>query len=115
MRWRFKLHQADHRLVFLFFLLWVFALVLSALFYLYGPPVIPLWYSLNILEQRLAPSYYIWVFPAMSTVILLISLFNGRRTNLEHERYLARLSLLTGLALQFLILIAQLRIIKIIL
>ena len=112
---RYSIHHEDQRLVFMFFALWVVSLLLSALFYLYGPPFVPLWYSLTVTTEQLAPKAYIWVFPAISAVVTVLSLWQGRRSQLEHERYLARLSLLSGLVLMVLLLIAQLRILKIIL
>ena len=115
MRWRYSIHHQDQKLVFLFFALWVATLLLSALVFMFGPPLIPLWYSLPLLREQLASSEYVWVFPAVSATITLVSLWQGRRSDLEHERYLARLSLISGLALMVILLIAQLRIIKIIL
>lgn len=115
MRWHYSLHQHDRRITFMFFVLWVMTLLLSSLFYIYGPLYLPLWYSLTIASDQLAPRYYIWVFPLINTIILMFSLWYGRHTDLDHERYIARLSLLTGLVLMILLLIAQLRIIKIIL
>lgn len=114
-RFRYSIHHEDQRLVFLFFALWVISLLLSALFFLFGPSYLPLWYSLPLPAEQLAPKIYVWVFPGLSAVITLLSLWQGRRTDLDHERYLARLSLLSGLALMVCLLIAQIRIMKIIL
>lgn len=115
MKWKFSIHQQDRRLVFIFFVLWVVSLLLSSLFYLYGPPFIPLWYSLAVETDQIAPKIFIWVFPVISALILIVSLWNGRCTTMEHERYIARLSLLSGLVLMALLLISQFRILKIVL
>lgn len=88
---------------------------MSSLFYLYGPPFFPVWYSRTVEAEQLAPKVFIWVFPSVATVILILSLFFGRKTDLEHERYLAKLSLWSGLILFLFLLVAQLRILKIIL
>lgn len=115
LKWRYSLHEEDRRLAFLFFVGWVLSLLMSALFYLYGPLYAPLWYSLTVKSDQIATREWMWVFPGISTLILFVSLWTGRRSNLEHERFLARFSLLAGLALMVLLLIAQLRIIKIVL
>ena len=114
-RFHFSIHHQDQRLVFLFFAIWVISLLVSALLYLFGPPFIPLWYSLPLPAEQLAPKIFVWVFPGLSAVAMILSLWQGRRADLEHERYLARLSLLSGLVLLIFLLIAQLRITKIIL
>lgn len=115
MKIKFKLHQDDRRLVFVFFAVWVLILTLTALMYIFGPPYLPLWYSLTVPQEQLASKAFVWIFPGLSTLIMLIGLWSGRRTDLEHERYLARLSLICGLVLMFLLLLAQLRILKIVL
>lgn len=115
MRWRYSIHHQDQKLVFLFFALWTTTLLLSALVFLFGPPLVPLWYSLPLAREQLAASEYVWVFPGLSAVITLMSLWQGRKSDLEHERYLARLSLISGLALMVFLLLAQIRILKIIL
>ncbi len=115
MRWHYSIHQQDQKLVFLFFALWTTTLLLSALAYMFGPPLVPLWYSLPLEPEQLSPSEYIWVFPALSATVMILSLWQGRRSDLEHERYVARLSFISGLALMVFLLIAQLRILKIIL
>jgi hypothetical protein len=115
MRWRYSIHQEDQRIIFLFFVLWVTSLLISGLFFIFGPPFIPLWYTVPLAAEQLADRMFIWVFPALSFVILILSLWQGRRTNMEHERYLARLSLISGLILMVFLLVAELRILKIIL
>lgn len=90
-------------------------LLLSSLFFLYGPPFVPLWYSQPVAAEQIAPKVFIWVFPVLASVVLVLSLFFGRKTELEHDRYLARLSLWSGLVLFLFLLIAQIRILKIIL
>jgi hypothetical protein len=114
-RFRFAIHSEDRKLVIIFFLLWVVVLLMSSLFFLYGPPFFPVWYSRTVEAEQLAPKVFIWVFPSVATVILVLSLLFGRKTDLEQERYLAKLSLWSGLILFAFLLIAQLRILKIIL
>lgn len=115
MRIRYSIHPDDHRIIFIFFTIWVVSLLLSALLFIFGPPLIPLWYSLTLPVEQLAPKIAAWTFPGLGAVITILSLWQARRTDFDHNRYLARLSLISGLVLLIFLLIAQLRIIKIIL
>lgn len=115
MRIPYSIHTSDRKLVIVYFLIWVAVLLMSSLFFLFGPPFLPLWYSQTVEAEQLAPKLFIWVFPGVASVILILSLFFGRKTDLEHERYLARLSLWSGLVLLGFLVLAQLRILKIIL
>lgn len=87
----------------------------SAALWVWGPPQLPLWYSLVTPAEQLAPKHFLAALPGLSAVTLLITLWFGRKTQLEHEQYLALLSLWTGIFLQAFLLIGLVRIMKIVL
>lgn len=89
--------------------------IFSTLLYLFGPSYVPLWYSLVEPSEQLAPRLYVLTIPALAGAITLLTLWYGRRTQLGHEEYLATLSLWSGNILLFLLIIALLRIMKVIL
>lgn len=89
--------------------------ILSVLLYLFGPNYVPLWYSLVEPGEQLAPRLHVLAIPALAGVIMLLTLWYGRRTQLDHEEYLASISLWVGNILLFLLEIALLRIMKVIL
>ncbi len=89
--------------------------ILSSLLYLFGPNYLPLWYSLVEPSEQLAPRISIFAIPAVAGAITLLTLWYGRRTQLDHEEYLASISLWGGNILLFLLEIALLRIMKVVL
>lgn len=52
----------------------IIAFVIAVAIYTVAPPQIPLWYSLAVPEQQLAPTLTIFLFPAGITVIALLHL-----------------------------------------
>ncbi len=87
----------------------------SGLLYLFGPEYIPLWYSLVESSEQLAPRIAIGVMPGLALGIVILALWYGRRTKLEHEEYLASISLWSGNILLAFLLLALLRIMKVVL
>jgi hypothetical protein len=65
--------------------------------------------------EQLAPKIFIFVIPATTSILYLLTLFFSRRSALEHEEYLATLSLWSGIILLSLFLLVALRIIKVVL
>lgn len=115
MRWLPKFHQQNIRLV-LFILglsgaIWLGGLVVA----FFGPPFVPLWYSLTVSEEQLAPRLWTLAIPGLSGAIALVSLWFGRHTALEHESYVATISLWSGAGLLSFLLLAFLRIIWVVL
>jgi hypothetical protein len=115
MRWQYSIHSQNKKFLFIFFALLTVSLLLSAILYLFGPPLIPLWYSLPSPAEQLAPKVYFWVFPILSVLVAILAIWQGRKSNLEHSFYLSRLAFVSGLVLLALLLIAQVRIMKVIL
>lgn len=111
----FSFHPADTRLVTSVVFLWLGVSTLSGLLAVFGPPLLPLWYSLPIAADQLAPREYALSLAGVSTAILLFALLCGRKTTLEHESYLAHLGLWTGVLLLGILGIATLRIIFLVL
>lgn len=48
------------------------ALIITVGSFLFLPPQIPLWYSLSISEQQLAPKFLIFIFPAAMVLLVFI-------------------------------------------
>lgn len=108
-------HEHHNRVLFSLITLWIILLLFASLLYLFGPPLLPLWYSLVVPEEQLAIREYVFIFPGVGASIVLLSLWFGRKSDLEHEEYLATLSLWGGCVLLFLLLVSLLRIIKVVL
>lgn len=87
----------------------------TAVLWFWGPPVLPLWYSLVTPAEQLAPHIMLLSLPALSGGLLLTTFWFGRKSSLEHEQYLATIGWWSGIALQAFLLLALLRIMKIIL
>ncbi|MCD8484967.1 hypothetical protein LRY65_04115 [Candidatus Woesebacteria bacterium] len=88
--------------------------VFTALLYAFGPQYIPLWYSLVESTEQLASREFVAVIPALALAIVVVTLWYGRRTKLEHEEYLAAISLWSGNLLLGFLIIALLRIMKVV-
>lgn len=95
--------------------MWVLLTALSAGLYFFGPPLVPLWYSLVVPSEQLAPSLWLASFPALSGSIALIATWHSRRTALEHSEFLARVSIWGGIMILGFLLVALIRIMKVIL
>ncbi len=89
--------------------------LLAILLFIWGPPLLPLWYSLTVSEEQLVPKIWVISVPALALAITAATLWFGRHTALDHEKYVAALSLGSGLALLTMLLIAFLRIAKVVL
>jgi hypothetical protein len=79
--------------------------LVGALF-LWGPPMMPLWYSLIVAADELATKQWLWVPIAVTWGMSLLTLWFSRSTALEHEDYIAVLSLYSGVVSQLLLLLA---------
>lgn len=113
---RFPRYDFKHnRLMGISTALWFSVCALSGLLYWIGPTTLPLWYSLTQFTDQLAPSWAVVSFAALSTWILVIGFLYGRVTDLEHENYLAHLNWWAVCFLQGMLLLALLRIMKVIL
>lgn len=115
-RFRFPSYDSTHSRLFLvsvFF--WIAIIVVSCLIYFYGPLNVPLWYSLVQSEEQLAPNWALSSVVGLSTFFLLTGLWWGRKTDLEHEQYLATMTWWSVMFLQGLLFLSLLRIAKVIL
>lgn len=108
-------HAHHQQFLSLVVILWGLTLIITALLYWLGPPLLPLWYSLVIPEEQLAAHEWVWSIEVMSTALLLFAFWFGRRTSLEHDDYLTLLTMGSALALQSLLLVALLRIVGVVL
>lgn len=107
-------HEHHSRLVVILVVLWFVITGLAFLLYFFGPPFLPLWYTLVEPAEQLAPNLFILTIPLLALAILVVSMWYGRRSDLDHEDFLAANALWSGSALLVLLLIALIRIIKII-
>jgi hypothetical protein len=96
-------------------LFWAVICVLSAVLFWIGPTTLPLWYSLTQFSEQLAPSWAIASVAGLSTFFVIIGFIFGRTTDLDHEAYLANINWWSVVMLQGLLLMALLRIIKVVL
>lgn len=96
-------------------LLWAVICVLCALLFWIGPTTLPLWYSLTQFSEQLAPSWAIVSLAGLSTFIVMVGFAFGRTTDLDHEAYLANINWWSVVMLQGLLLLALVRIIKVVL
>ncbi len=108
-------HPHHARLLWVLTALWGAVGVFSLSLWFFGPPFLPLWLSLVEPSEQLAPKIAIWVFPAITTPLYFLTLWFSRKNSLEHEEYLATLSLWSGIILLSLFLFAIIRIMKVIL
>lgn len=113
MRLGLKFHPDHQRLVWITLIVFGVITALSLLLFFFGPPFLPLWYSLAVVEEQLASREWVFSLPLLAFFILLVSLWFGRHTALDHERYVAAISLWSGISLLALLLLALLRIIKV--
>lgn len=114
---RFRLPQYDSshsRLFLVSMAFWIGIILLSILLFLYGPTTIPLWYSLVQPEEQLAPNWALGTIVGLSTFFLFTGLWWGRKTDLEHEQYLATMTWWSVMFLQGLLLLSLIRIVKVI-
>lgn len=95
--------------------LWGTLTTLSAGLYSFGPPLVPLWYSLVVPAEQLAPSIWLGTLPALGLGIAIITTWHSRRTSLEHSEFLSRVSLWSGIILLGFLLVALARVMKVIL
>lgn len=109
-------YDATHlRLLMITLGIWMVTAVVSGLLFWFGPPHLPLWSSLTQPDEQLAPSWGIVSIPLLSTFFLIVGLWYGRKTDLDHENYLAGLNWWAICLLQGLLLLALLRIAKVVL
>lgn len=109
-------YSSQHRLYLLLSVgLWIAVGVCSALLFWLGPANIPVWYSLVQPEEQLAPSWAVASLPILSTVFLFFGFLFGRKTDLEHELYLASVNWWSQVLLQSLLLLSVIRILKVVL
>lgn len=95
--------------------MWIATIALCGLLYWIGPTTVPLWYSRTQITDQLAPSWAIFSIAGLSTLLTFIGFLFGRSTDLEHEKYLASLNWWAIIFLQGLLLLALLRIMKVVL
>lgn len=115
MRLAYPFHKHHTKLLWTLIALWVATLVTTALLWFFGPPYLPLWMSLVEPAEQLAPKIFIFVVPITTSILTLLTLFFSRKSALDHEEYLATLSLWSGIILLILFLLAVLRIMKVVL
>lgn len=115
MRLAYPFHKHHTRLLWTLTGLWIAGGLISALLWFFGPPYLPLWMSLVEPGEQLAPKMFVAVIPASTTLLYFLTLFFSRRSALDHEEYLATLSLWSGIILLTLFLLAVLRIAKVVL
>lgn len=110
-----KFHPQHTSLVLAILALLAILTVMGVIIALFGPPFLPLWYSLTVSEEQLAPRLWVLSIPGLALAIAAGSLWFGRHTQLEHEAYVASISLWSGGALLFFLGLAFLRIIWVVL
>ena len=108
-------HSYHSRLITALLSILALIFLFSSVLAFFGPPVLPLWYSITLSEEQLAPRIFAFSIPVLASGITVFSLWFGRKTHLEHEHYLATISLWSGACLLTLLLIAVLRIVKVVL
>lgn len=115
MRLAYPFHKHHTRLLWSLTGLWLATGIFSLLLWVFGPPYLPLWMSLVEPAEQLAPKIFIFVVPVTTSILYFLTLFFSRRSALDHEEYLATLSLWSGIILLSLFLLAILRITKVLL
>ena len=109
MKFSLALHREHHTLASIILgFTGATTLLAGAIFFL-GPPLLPLWYSLVEPAEQLAPRLWVIAAPAVAWAMALVFWILGRKTELDHERYLALLALWSGIILQALLLFALIR------
>lgn len=101
------------RWLILNWILWLTIASLAAGMILFGPPLVPLWYSLVVPAEQVSESLWLLVIPATATLIALITTWQSRKTKLEHNEFLARISIWSGILIQTGLLVALARIAKV--
>lgn len=94
---------------------WAAITGVTALLFVFGPNTVPLWYSLVQPQEQLVPNWALVSLPIVSSLLLVSGLWFGRRTDLEHEQYLASMQWWSVCFLQSFLLLALLRIVKVVL
>lgn len=115
MRLAYPFHKHHSQLLWTLTGLWIATGVSSLLLWIFGPPYIPLWLSLVEPAEQLAPKVLIFIIPIISSILFFLTLLFSRKSALDHEEYLATLSLWSGIILLTLFLVAVLRIMKVLL
>ncbi len=110
-----KFHSQNQLQVWLALGLTALLIAIGGMIAFFGPPTLPLWYSLTVSEEQLAPRWWILVIPGLAVLITAISLWFGRHTDLEHESYVAAISIWSGLILLSLLSLATFRILWVVL
>lgn len=115
MRLAYPFHKHHSRLLWILTGLWVVTGLSATLLWIFGPPYIPLWLSLVEPAEQLAPKIFIFIIPIITSFLFFLTLFFSRKSALDHEEYLATLSLWSGIILHALFLLSILRIMKVLL
>lgn len=115
MRFLLRFHSGHNQLVVITLSLSIVISLISIALFFFGPPQIPLWYTLTLPQEQLASREWSLAVAGLAWLIALSSLWFGRQTKLEHERYVAGLSLWSGISLLGLLFVALARILKVIL
>lgn len=110
---RFHAHHAP--LIIVVTVLWGVVLGMCGIFLALQIPQLPLWYSLVEPAEQLAELPWLAAPALLATGILFTSLLYARRTDIEHEEYLAKLSLWGGVVLLSFLVLSLLRLTKILL
>lgn len=109
MKLSLALHREHHTLASLILGLTGATTLLSGAIFFLGPPLLPLWYSLVEPADQLAPRFWVVTAPATAWAMAFVFWVLGRKTELDHERYLALLALWSGVILQALLFFALIR------
>jgi hypothetical protein len=115
MRLAYPFHKHHTQLLWTLTGLWIATGITSLLLWIFGPPYIPLWMSVVEPAEQLAPKVAIFIIPIVASFLFFLTLFFARKSALEHEEYLATLSLWSGIILHGLFLLSVLRIMKVLL
>lgn len=112
-RARFRIPHFVRTPFLLSFLIGLVLSLVSLIFYFRLQPVVPLFYSLALQTQQLAPKEWLFLFPSLSLGITIVHLFllNIFR---EHSRLMLRLFSWVTLGIQVVLALSMIRIILIV-